>query len=96
MKVRIWKWIDIFAESINYIIINYALSNVEMLFWNHLLFILFSASKVWTMCNYWRKINEISKNKIVSTILLIICFISHIGLVYFVGRIVGDILPFKQ
>ena len=96
MKPKTAKWLDIFVESINYIIINYALSNMAMLFQANLLFVLFFASEIWVMNNYWRKINELSRHKSVSTILLIICFAVHIGLIYFVGRIVGDITPFKQ
>ncbi len=39
MKTKVSKYIDIIIESINYIIINYALSNMAMLFQsNHCLF----------------------------------------------------------
>lgn len=96
MKAKIANWLDIFVESINYIIINYALTNMAMLFQHNLLFILFFASEIWVLGNYWRKISELSKNKVFSTILLIICFLIHISLIYFVGRITGNIVPFKQ
>lgn len=96
MKSKAVKWLDIVIESINYIIVNYALSNMAMLFQSSLLFILFFASEVWVTTNYWSKANELSKNKVVSTVLLFACYIIHIALIYFVGRIVGDITPFKQ
>ena len=96
MKGKITNWFDIFVESINYIIINYALSNMAMLFQHNFLFILFFASEIWVMGNYWRKVYETTKSKVGSVILLIVCFLLHIGIVYFVGRIVGDIIPFKQ
>ena len=94
MKSKAVKWLDIVIESINYIIVNYALSNMAMLFQSSLLFILFFASEVWVTTNYWSK--ELSKNKVVSTVLLFACYVIHIALIYLVGRIVGDITPFKQ
>ena len=96
MKSKAAKWLDIVVESIHYIVVNYALSNMAMLFQYNLLFILFFASEVWATANYWSKANKLSKNKVVSTTLLIVCYIVHIALIYFVGRIVGDITPFKQ
>ena len=82
MKNKIIAWIDILVESINYIVINYALSNMTMLFRHDFLFILFFASEIWTMENYWRKIYGITKSKVCSMILLIVCFLIHIGLIY--------------
>ena len=96
MRSRSSKFFEILIESVNYIVINYALSNMAMLFQRNLFFILFFASEVWVMGNYWRKVYEITKNKYVSAILIVVCFMIHIGIVYFVGRIVGDIIPFKQ
>ena len=96
MQPKTVKWLEIFVESINYIIINYALSNMAMLFQSSPIFILFFASEIWVMNNYWRKVYELNKNKVVSTILLIACFAIHIGLIYFVGRVAGNIISFKQ
>lgn len=59
MKSKAVKWLDIVIESINYIIVNYALSNMAMLFQSSLLFILFFASEVWVTTNYWSKANEL-------------------------------------
>lgn len=96
MKSKAVKWLDIVVESVNYIIINYALSNMAMLLQYNLLFILFFSSEVWATTNFWSKANEISKNKVVSTFLIIACYVVHIALIYFVGHIVGEITPFKQ
>ncbi len=95
MKTKASKYLDIIIESINYIIINYALSNMAMLFQSNPLFILFFASEIWIMGNYWRKVYDITKNKILVAVLLIICFAIHISIVYFVGRVVGNVVPFK-
>ena len=89
------NWMDLFVESINYILITYALSNMAMLFQSNPLFILFFASEIWVIGNYWRKVCDMVKNKILAVVLLIICFAIHIGIVYFIGRVVGTVVPFK-
>lgn len=95
MKPNRVKWFDIFVESINYIIINYALSNMAMLFQHNLLFILFFASEMWLLGNYWHKVYNISKSKTLSAILLFVCFMIHVSMIYFIGRVAGNIVPFK-
>ena len=95
MRTKASKYLEIVIESINYIIINYALSNMAMLFQSNPLFILFFASEIWLMGNYWRKVSDIVKNKIFAGILIIICFVTHIALVYFIGRVVGTVVPFQ-
>ena len=93
MKRDMRKGIEIFVESVNYIIINYALSNMALLFQQNLLYILFFAAEIWVMGNYWRRVYEMTKSKAFSAILLIVCFVLHIGMTYFVGHIVGKIEP---
>ena len=95
MKTKASKYLEIVIESINYIIISYALSNMAMLFQSNPLFILFFESEIWVIGNYWRKVCDMVKNKILAVVLLIICFAIHIGIVYFIGRVVGTVVPFK-
>lgn len=96
MKSGVTKWIEILVESVNYIIISYALSNMALVFQQHLLFILFFASEIWLMQVYWRSVFEKTKNKLLSAGLLGGCFVVHIGLTYYVGRIVGQMVPFAS
>lgn len=96
MKSKAPKFLEAVIESINYIIISYALSNIAMLLNSNPIFILFFASEIWVMGNYWQKIYELTKSKFFSVILLLVCFAIHIGMVYFIGRIIGDIVPFNQ
>lgn len=96
MKAKASKWLELVIESINYIIINYALSNMAMILKSNPLFILFFASEVWIMSTYGRKVVDLTKSKLLSAVLLIACFAIHIAMVYFLGRFVGDIVPFKQ
>lgn len=96
MKPKMLKWFEVFIESVNYIIINYALSNMAMLFQNNLLYILFFASEIWVMGGYWRRIYEMTTSKLVSVMLMLGCFAVHIGMIYFVGCVVGTVIPFKK
>lgn len=96
MKPKTSKYLELIIESVNYIIINYALSNVAMLFKSNPLFILFFASEIWVMGNYWRKVSDMTKSKTFSIILLIACSAIHLGMVYYMGRIVGEIVPYAK
>lgn len=94
MKAKVSKCLDIVIESINYIIIYYALSNMAMFFHSSLLYILFFASEGYVIGDYWRKISEKTQNKVITAILLVCCFSIHIGMVYFIGYISGTLVPF--
>ena len=47
MKRKISGWIDLLAASVNYIVICFALSHMEIRFQHDPAFILFSASQIW-------------------------------------------------
>lgn len=96
MKRKTSKIPEIIIYSINYILISYALSNMSMLLKASPIFILFFASEIWVMGVYVNKIQEITENRVLSWILLAVCFALHIGMVYFIGRVLGDIVPFKN
>lgn len=87
--------LEIFIYSLNYILISYALSNISMVLRANPAFILFFASEIWIMGLYVSKVREISGNKILSWIMLVVCFALHICMVYFIGLVEGDIIPFK-
>ena len=71
MKATVSKYLEILIESVNYIIINYALSNMALLFRSNPLFILFFASEIWMFGNYWKKMDRLTANKAISSFLLI-------------------------
>ena len=88
------KVFDIVAETINYIIICYALANMAYLFRASLLYILFFASDVWITGNYWRKVKELTDSKVIAAILLLLSFIVLAAMVYFIGRVSGTVIPY--
>ena len=93
MKRKMSTILEILIYSLNYILISYALSNVSILLKASPIFILFFASEIWVMGVYMNKIQEVTEKKVLSWILLAVCFALHIGMVYFIGRVVGDIVP---
>ena len=90
------KVLDITVGSINYVIISYALTNMTFLFNTSLLYILFFASEIWVAGNYWRKVKELTESKVIAVILLLLCFILHVAMVYFIGRVSGTVIPFRE
>ena len=94
--MRKTKVLDIIVESINYVVISYALTNMAFLFSASLFFILFFASEIWVAGNYWRKVNELTDSKVITAILLLLCFIVHVAMVYFIGRVSGTVIPFRE
>ena len=93
MKRKMSTILEILIYSLNYILISYALSNVSILLKASPIFILFFASEICVTGVYMNKIQEVTEKKVLSWILLAVCFALHIGMVYFIGRIVGDIVP---
>ena len=96
MKSKAVIYSELIIMSINYIMIQYALSNMAMLLKSNPLFILFFASEVRTMGIYWQKSYELTQRKMLSAGFLILCFAIQVGLLYFVGRTVGEMVPFWQ
>lgn len=94
--MRKTKILDIIVGSINYVILSYALTNMAFLFRANLLYILFFASEIWVAGNYWHKVKELTENKVVTVILLFLCFAVHIAMIYFIGRVSGTIIPFRK
>lgn len=93
MKTKLSKGLTVVIESVNYIIIEYALSNMAMFFHSSLLYILFFASEVWVTESFWEKILGVTKRRAVTGILLVCCFSLHIGMVYWMGQISGVLIP---
>ena len=92
VRGKISKYANIIIESINYIVINYALSNMALFFHSGLL--LFYASELWLMGKYWKNILDETKSKLITIILTVCCFCVHIGMVYFIGYVSGTLTHF--
>ena len=90
MKTTLKSWAEIVIESVNYIIISYALSCMTFLFRTDWLFILFFASEIWLLSKYFATLNKLSDAVWVCS-LIIVGF-----LMYFVGYVDGTLVPFAS
>lgn len=81
------KWLEILIESVNYILISYALFCMSMLFKEHWFFILFSASGFWIVSKFFTALNQLTNSKLASGIIwlcnlvavcILICFFDFI------------------
>ena len=88
------KWLDVAVESVNYVIIVWALSNMAMLLKSNPIFILLFASEVWTTGRYLKEMRELTESKTASVVLTALCFAVHIAILYFIGRVVEEFRPF--
>lgn len=95
MKIKVSAAFDILIESVNYVVISYALSNIAILFRTNLLYILFLASEIWITGNYWQRVYAITQNKWIASLLLALCFTIHIGIIFFFGHVVETAAPFQ-
>lgn len=96
MKTGIKRWTEIVIESINYIIINYALSCMTFLFRTDWLFIPFFASEIWLLSKYFVNLNKLTENKIISGAVWI-CSLIIVGLLmYYIGYVDGTLVPFAS
>lgn len=78
--------VELLVESVNYILLHYALSNM-------LLLLLF-ASQIWVTVRYWNTARARSRSSWMAWMLLLICTAVHLALFYFIGRAVGEVVPF--
>ena len=95
MGTKVKKAVDITVESINFIIISYALSSVAMSFRESWIYILFFAYNVWLIGRYYDTVNKVTKSKIITGILCAVCLLIFCLMVYFVGYIDGEITQFQ-
>ncbi len=94
MKLAKRGWLAILAEVLNCIIVQYALSNMALLLHTNPLFILLFAAKLWMWSSFWQRTGALCKNKVLSVVLTALCFVAEMCLLCFVGRAVGEIVPF--
>ena len=96
MKTGIKRWTEIVIESINYIIINYALSCMTFLFRTDWLFIPFFASEIWLLSKYFAALNKLTKNKIISGAVWVCSLIIAGFPMYYIGYVDGTLVPFAS
>ena len=96
MKEKCKKGVEIVVESVNFIIITYALSSVSMSLRSSWVYILFFESNVWLITMYCNTINKTVKNRLITTVLCLACIIIFCVIVYYFGYIDGQLVRFKS
>lgn len=86
--------VELLVESVNYILLHYALSNMLLLLQAHPIWILLFASQIWVTVRYWNTARARSRSSWLAWVLLLICTAVHLALFYFIGRAVGEVVPF--
>ena len=88
------KLLEIIVYSVNFIVISYALINMQLCFKSNPVYILFFASDFWLISLFYEKLNTIIKNKAAVFIVLGINILILISAVYFFGYIEGSVKHF--
>lgn len=94
MKLSKNNAVELLVESVNCIILHYALSNMLGLLQVHPLWILLFSSQIWVTVRYWSTARARSRSSWMAWMLLLICTAVHLALFYFIGRAVGEVVPF--
>lgn len=84
MKLSKNSAVELLVESVNYIIIHYALSNLLGLLRAHPIWILLFASQIWVTVRYWNTARARSQS-IWLALVLLVCIGANLALLHFVG-----------
>lgn len=96
MKEKWKKGIEIIVESINFIIITYALSSMAMSFRTSPVYILFFASNVWLIGRYGTQLKKATGSWLLTAIIFCLSFGVFCLITYFAGYIDGNIVQFNK
>ena len=85
MKLSKNNAVELLVESVNCIIIHYALSNMLGLLQVHPLWILLFASQIWVTVRYWNTARARSQSIWLALVLQLVCIGANLALLHFVG-----------
>ena len=85
MKLSKSSAVELLVESVNYIIIHYALSNLLGLLRAHPIWILLFASQIWVTVRYWNTAHARSQSSWLALVLQLVCIGANLALLHFVG-----------
>ena len=86
--------IDIIIRSIAFVVINYLLVSTELSFKASALGLIASLANIWLITDYYESVQRQTKNKGMTILLCVLCFIASVVIAYFVGYIRGTIIQF--
>ena len=85
MKLSKNNAVELLVESVNCIIIHYALSNMLGLLQVHPLWILLFSSQIWVTVRYWSTARARTHSSWLASVLVVVCIGANLALLHFVG-----------
>ena len=85
MKLSKNNAVELLVESVNCIIIHYALSNMLGLLQVHPLWILLFSSQIWVTVRYWSTARARTQSSWLASVLVVVCIGANLALLHFVG-----------
>lgn len=96
MKSKIFKMLDVFFESVYFLIITYTLSSMYTSFKFQWVAIAFGAADLFAMMKYHQSVEKITGSKVAAIFALVCCWIVFAVLAYHFGYIRGEFTPFPS
>ena len=89
MKLSKNNAVELLVESVNCIILHYALSNMLGLLQVHPLWILLFASQIWVTVRYWGTARVRTQSSWLASVLVVVCIGANLALLHFVGHAIA-------
>ena len=89
MKLSKNNAVELLVESVNCIIIHYALSNMLGLLQVHPLWILLFSSQIWVTVRYWNTARARTQSSWLASVLVVVCIGANLALLHFVGHAIA-------
>ena len=89
MKLSKNNAVELLVESVNCIILHYALSNMLGLLQVHPLWILLFSSQIWVTVRYWNTARARSQSSWLASVLVVVCIGANLALLHFVGHAIA-------
>ena len=96
MNIKVKKTVEVIIESINFIIITYALSGMAMSFRTNPVYILFFVFFVWLIGRYISKLKNAIKSNLLTAIIFCCSFGIFCLITYFTGYTDVNLIPFSK
>lgn len=89
MKLSKNNAVELLVESVNCIILHYALSNMLGLLQVHPLWILLFSSQIWVTVRYWSTARARTQSSCLASVLVVVCIGANLALLHFVGHAIA-------
>lgn len=96
MKEKLSKALDLFCESLYFLVVTYTLHSMYASFRLHWYAVLFFSANLFTITRYYGRVAKVTGSKVAAVIALIVCWLLFAYLAYSVGYIRGEFTAFPS